>query len=61
MRRDFIASSPNRLWVTDHTVVTTRTGAACVCLIVDAFSRLTVRRRFASCRGELLATGVAIA
>ena len=37
---DFTARSPNRLWVTDLTVVATRTGAAYVCVIVDAFSRL---------------------
>ena len=42
VRRDFTAAAPNRLWVTDLTVVATRTGAAYVCLIVDAFSRRIV-------------------
>ena len=36
VNRDFTAPSPNRLWVTDLTVVATRTGAAYVCVIVDA-------------------------
>ncbi len=48
MSRDFTASAPNRLWVTDLTVVATRTGAAYVCLIVDAFSRLIGGWRVAS-------------
>lgn len=48
VRRDFTAQAPNRLWVTDLTVVATRTGAAYVCLIVDAFSRLIVGWRVAS-------------
>ena len=48
VRRDFTASAPNRLWVTDLTVVATRTGAAYVCLIVDAFSRLIVGWRVAA-------------
>ena len=42
VNRDFTARSPNRLWVTDLTVAPTRTGAAYVCFIVDAFSRLIV-------------------
>ena len=46
--RDFTAAAPNRLWVTDLTVVPTRTGAAYVCLIVDAFSRLIVGWRVAA-------------
>ena len=48
VRRDFTAEAPNRLWVTDLTVVATRTGAAYVCLIVDAFSWLIVGWRVAS-------------
>ena len=48
VRRDFTASAPNRLWVTDLTVVATRTGAAYVCFIVDAFSRLIVGWRVAA-------------
>lgn len=46
--RDFTASAPNRLWVTDLTMVAARTGAAYVCFIVDAFSRLIVGWRVAS-------------
>ena len=48
MRRDFTAAAPNRLWVTDLTVAPTRTGAAYVCLIVDAFSRIIVGWRVAA-------------
>ena len=48
VNRDFTARSPNRLWVTDLTVVATRTGAAYVCFIVDAFSRLIVGWRVAA-------------
>ena len=48
VRRDFTAAAPNRLWVTDLTVVPTRTGAAYVCLIVDAFSRRIVGWRVAA-------------
>ena len=46
--RDFTASAPNRLWVTDLTLVATRTGVAYVCVIVDAFSRMIVGWRVAS-------------
>ena len=48
VRRDFTAAAPNRLWVTDLTVVPTRTGAAYLCLIVDAFSRRIVGWRVAA-------------
>ena len=48
VRRDFTAAAPNRLWVTDLTVAPTRTGAAYVCLIVDAFSRIIVGWRVAA-------------
>ena len=40
--RDFSAEAPNRLWVSDLTVVATRAGAAYACFIVDAFSRMIV-------------------
>lgn len=40
--RDFSADAPNRLWVSDLTVVATRAGAAYACFIVDAFSRMIV-------------------
>jgi putative transposase len=38
--RDFTAHAQNRLWVTDLTIVPTRKGAAYVCFITDAFSRM---------------------
>lgn len=48
VNRNFTASEPNRLWVTDLTYVPTRTGMAYVCFIVDAFSRRIVGWRAAS-------------
>ena len=62
VNRDFTAQSPNRLWVTDLTVVATRTGAAYVCLIVDAFSRLIVGWRVAAhMRTEMVLDAVEMA
>jgi putative transposase len=46
--RNFTATAPNRLWVTDLTYVPTRSGMAYVCFIVDAFSRRIVGWRVAS-------------
>jgi putative transposase len=46
--RDFTATGPNQLWVTDLTYVATWAGMAYVCLIVDAFSRRIVGWRVAS-------------
>jgi len=46
--RDFTATEPNRLWVTDLTFVPTWQGVAYVCFIVDAFSRMIVGWRVAS-------------
>lgn len=46
--RDFTAARPNRLWVTDLTFVSTWSGVAYVCFIVDAFSRRIVGWRVAS-------------
>ena len=46
--RDFTATEPNRLWVTDLTYVPTRSGMTYVCFIVDAFSRRIVGWRVAS-------------
>ena len=46
--RQFTASAPNRLWVTDLTFVATWAGVAYVCFIVDAFSRMIVGWRVAS-------------
>ena len=62
VNRDFTAPSPNRLWVTDLTVVATRTGAAYVCVIVDAFSRLIVGWRVAAhMRTEMVLDAVEMA
>jgi putative transposase len=47
VRRDFTATAPNRLWVTDLTYVPTWAGVAYVCFIVDAFSRMIVGWRVA--------------
>ena len=48
VKREFTASAPNRLWVTDLTFVPTWAGVAYVCFIVDAFSRMIVGWRCAS-------------
>ena len=42
VRRNFTAPAPNHLWVTDLTYVSTWSGVAYVCFIVDAFSRMIV-------------------
>jgi putative transposase len=47
VQRDFTATRPNQLWVTDLTYVATWSGVAYVCLIVDAFSRRIVGWRVA--------------
>ena len=46
--RDFTATAPNQLWVTDLTYVPTWAGVAYVCFIVDAYSRMIVGWRVAS-------------
>jgi len=48
VNRDFTADRPNALWVTDLTYVSTRSGMAYVCFIVDAFSRRIVGWRVAA-------------
>lgn len=48
VQREFTATPPNRLWVTDLTFVPTWVGVAYVCFIVDAFSRMIVGWRVAS-------------
>ena len=48
VKRDFTASAPNQLWVTDLTYVPTWAGVAYVCFIVDAFSRTIVGWRVAA-------------
>jgi len=45
--RDFTATAPNQLWVTDLTYVPTWTGVAYVCFIIDAYSRRIVGWRVA--------------
>lgn len=46
--RDFTATAPNQLWVTDLTYVPTWAGIAYVCFIIDACSRMIVGWRVAS-------------
>jgi putative transposase len=48
VNRDFTATAPNQLWVTDLTYVPTWAGVAYVCFIIDAFSRTIVGWRVAS-------------
>ena len=48
VNRNFTATAPNQLWVTDLTYVPTRSGMAYVCFIVDAFSRRIVGWRAAA-------------
>jgi putative transposase len=48
VKRDFTATRPNELWVTDLTFVPTFAGIAYVCFIIDAFSRMIVGWRVAS-------------
>jgi putative transposase len=48
VKRDFTATAPNQLWVTDLTYVPTWAGVAYVCFIVDAFSRMIVGWRVAA-------------
>ena len=46
--RDFTATAPNQLWVTDLTFGPTWAGVAYVCFIIDAYSRTIVGWRVAS-------------
>lgn len=48
VERDFTATAPNQLWVTDLTYVPTWAGVAYVCFITDAFSRTIVGWRVAT-------------
>jgi putative transposase len=48
VKRNFTATAPNQLWVTDLTYVPTWSGVAYACFIVDAFSRMIVGWRVAS-------------
>ena len=47
VERNFTATGPNQLWVTDLTFVPTWAGVAYVCFITDAFSRMIVGWRVA--------------
>ena len=47
VKRNFTATAPNQLWVTDLTFVPTWAGVAYVCFITDAFSRMIVGWRVA--------------
>ena len=47
VNRDFTATAPNQLWVTDLTYVPTWAGVAYVCFIIDAYSRMIVGWRVA--------------
>ncbi|WP_155250287.1 IS3 family transposase [Mycobacterium intracellulare] len=47
VKRNFTATAPNQLWVTDLTYVPTWAGVAYVCFITDAFSRMIVGWRVA--------------
>lgn len=47
VKRDFTATGPNQLWVTDLTCVPTFAGIAYMCFIIDAFSRMIIGWRVA--------------
>ena len=47
VKRNFTATAPNQLWVTDLTYVPTWAGVAYVCFLVDVFSRTIVGWRVA--------------
>ena len=62
VQREFTATAPNRLWVTDLTFVPTWTGVAYVCFIIDAFSRMIVGWRVAShMRTEMILDAIEMA
>jgi len=48
VKRNFTATTPNDLWVTDLTYVPTWSGVAYVCFIIDVYSRMIVGWRAAS-------------
>src|SRR5690348_15996292 len=48
VKRQFTATAPNALWVTDLTFVPTWAGVGYVCFITDAYSRMIVGWRVAS-------------
>jgi len=60
--RDFTATAPNQLWVTDLTYVPTWAGVAYVCFIIDAYSRTIVGWRVAAhMRTTLVLDGIEMA
>ena len=60
--RDFSATAPNQLWVTDLTYVPTWAGVAYVCFIIDAHSRAIVVWRVAShMRATMVLDAIAMA
>ncbi|MCG7433408.1 IS3 family transposase, partial [Kocuria indica] len=62
VQREFTATAPNRLWVTDLTFVATWAGVAYVCFIIDAFSRMIVGWRVAShMRTEMILDAIEMA
>lgn len=62
VKREFTATAPNRLWVTDLTFVPTWAGVAYVCFIIDAFSRMIVGWRVAShMRTEMILDAIEMA
>ena len=55
VQRQFTATRPNRLWVSDFTYVATWSGTVYVAFVIDVFSRLIVGwRAAASMRTELV-------
>jgi putative transposase len=55
VKRQFTATRPNQLWVSDFTYVATWSGTVYVALVIDVFSRLIVGwRAAASMRTELV-------
>ena len=62
VERNFTATGPNQLWVTDLTYVPTWAGVAYVCFITDAFSRMIVGWRVAGhMRTEMVLDAVEMA
>jgi putative transposase len=62
VKREFTATAPNRLWVTDLTFVPTWAGVAYVCFIIDAFSRTIVGwRRASHMRTEMVLDAIEMA
>jgi transposase InsO family protein len=54
VKREFVASRPNQLWVADFTYVASWAGMLYVAFIIDVFSRMIVGWRVASSMGAEL-------